>query len=1226
MMLHRRRPLNVARARGAALIVLMALLAMGVLYFVTVQLEAISLYQREAEKSGSGNSMVQAREALLGYAATYRDNNANEVFGYLPCPDTNGDGIADTILNSGECGSSGHASVGLLPYRTLGLSDLRDVDGNCLWYAVSGNFKAAATKATPINWDTQGQFSVVDGNGTILVAPDDGQGGAAAIIFAAGPPLTGQNRIASAAAPCNVDPTQVAAYLDGTYTFAAPSAISLIRGPVKDAGGNVTNNDRLAWITPKEIFDRVIKRQDFSNALTASPVGHLNRLTDEIKAVLEKRIQDDLVAGTTTNSQPTNTGSFSQFTGKQVGTLPTTLALNDGNYTNYYDNWSAGYRQAICSTLSTPCLTVAGTACRGALMFGGRGDGGRPRTTAEHAYSTTNLDAYFEAGSGREILNSPTTTFAGKTAYSETSLGATPDCAQPASCTEAEKAARRSGDVGTCLFPGEFKSFAQDIAAFAAGVTYSGTPSVSVDSSAKTVTLGDATSGGPSVGCVWHATPLALSTSMRLYFRLQFTTKGDGFALALADGATNLAPNSWARPQIMCGAADSFSLGYAGSPTSTTPGIEKPKLGIEFDTLYSTTRNDPPGDHMAFVYWGTTTDTDGSDDNTHYIGIGSLAVTTAAWAAGTATLTTATDHGLADNQVVQVSGISPAGYNATATITAHTANTLSFTLASNPGAYVSAGQVKLISNSIGVSNAAWSGGTATLTTPSGNGLAASQVIQVSGVAPTGYNGTVTVTARTPTTVSYALAGDPGAFVQSSGRVELLANTFSATNASWASGTATVTTSSAHGFAVDQVVRISGITPGGYNGTVNLTGRTATTFSYALASNPGSFSSAGQVKAVPAGSAPRNPRVATATRNAPVTVVASGLTPLGSIRSTRWLSGAVTIVTDAPHGLSAGDQVIVSGVIPSTYNGTFKVTGVLTSPSRFRYSMASDPGFYISGGTANKVTGSELSALTWPGPGALATAPVAHGLLNGENITTFGMTPNAYGTTANLTLVNATQFTYPLANPGGSFSTETPVGMVRVPGDTHFSTCPSPCKGFPTATTIYVRLDLNRRYDATNHVAVLDMKAYAGDLFPLGDACTPALMQDLSRDLSALCPGRTVTLQQDSIPINALAAISGITWLSGTATVTTAAAHSLVSGASVTISGASPITYNGVFPITVTGANTFTYAAIANPGIYVSGGDIEPLSTFYFGFTNARGSSNAGENQSITIYNLLMRSQ
>ena len=93
-------------------------------------------------------------------------------------------------------------------------------------------------------------------------------------------------------------------------------------------------------------------------------------------------------------------------------------------------------------------------------------------------------------------------------------------------------------------------------------------------------------------------------------------------------------------------------------------------------------------------------------------------------------------------------------------------------------------------------------------------------------------------------------------------------------------------------------------------------------------------------------------------------------------------------------------------------------------------------------------------------------------------------------------------------------------------------------------------------------------------------------------------------------------------------MTCAAAHGLVTGARVTISGASPITYNGTFVVTVTGAKTFTYAVAADPGTYdVSGsGSIEPLSSFYLGFTNGRGSGNAGENQSIIIDNLLMRSQ
>jgi hypothetical protein len=51
----------------------------------------------------------------------------------------------------------------------------------------------------------------------------------------------------------------------------------------------------------------------------------------------------------------------------------------------------------------------------------------------------------------------------------------------------------------------------------------------------------------------------------------------------------------------------------------------------------------------------------------------------------------------------------------------------------------------------------------------------------------------------------------------------------------------------------------------------------------------------------------------------------------------------------------------------------------------------------------------------------------------------------------------------------------------------------------------------------------------------------------------------------------------------TATLTTAAAHGLMTGNRVTITGATPAAYNGTFVITVTGTTTFTYTMLSNPG-------------------------------------------
>lgn len=61
------------------------------------------------------------------------------------------------------------------------------------------------------------------------------------------------------------------------------------------------------------------------------------------------------------------------------------------------------------------------------------------------------------------------------------------------------------------------------------------------------------------------------------------------------------------------------------------------------------------------------------------------------------------------------------------------------------------------------------------------------------------------------------------------------------------------------------------------------------------------------------------------------------------------------------------------------------------------------------------------------------------------------------------------------------------------------------------------------------------------------------------------------------------AISTITSVGTTATLTTTAAHGLTTGNTVYITQASPSQYNGTFTITVTGATTFTYTMLSSAG-------------------------------------------
>ena len=110
-------------------------------------------------------------------------------------------------------------------------------------------------------------------------------------------------------------------------------------------------------------------------------------------------------------------------------------------------------------------------------------------------------------------------------------------------------------------------------------------------------------------------------------------------------------------------------------------------------------------------------------------------------------------------------------------------------------------------------------------------LQVGDVATIAGVGNAGYNGTFTVTA-VPTTRSFqytnAVTGLP---VSGGGTV-----TPAVSGASSSGTTATIKTTAAHNRSVGDVVTISGVGVGGYNGTFPITAvPTARTFQYTIAS-------------------------------------------------------------------------------------------------------------------------------------------------------------------------------------------------------------------------------------------------------------------------------------------------------------------------------------------------------------------------------------------------------
>jgi hypothetical protein len=202
------------------------------------------------------NALEHARQVLIGRAVA----DANRP-GSLPCPDTNDDGSADLFV-----GSACPSYIGRLPWRTLGIGDLRDETGERLWYALSPNFRDHPS-APPLNSDTKGTLSVHHTNAATTPTTQS-----VAVIFAPGLLLPGQRRD-GAASLCSSTGTTVprnrcaANYLDVAATVNNATS----SGPYIAAAAGEFFNDKLVVITTADLMPLIEQRValEVRNALLA---------------------------------------------------------------------------------------------------------------------------------------------------------------------------------------------------------------------------------------------------------------------------------------------------------------------------------------------------------------------------------------------------------------------------------------------------------------------------------------------------------------------------------------------------------------------------------------------------------------------------------------------------------------------------------------------------------------------------------------------------------------------------------------------------------------------------------------------------------------------------------------------------------------------------------------------------------------------------------------------
>ncbi|MDO9598101.1 MAG: hypothetical protein Q7J47_10335 [Azoarcus sp.] len=364
------RPRPAAQAGMVLIAVLLAIVLGGAgLMLASGELTTQARIRAQARSTAA---LAQARTALLGYAISYAEQHPGQGYGYLPCPDTANTGSTPI----GACHVRDHGALGRFPYRTLGLPDLRDGWGDCLWFAVAGSVKNNP-KALVLNWDSPGQFEIVDDAGHSLASLADR---AIAVLIAPGPPRDSQTRTASNTQRCPGSASAAAdlsAFLDPPY----PDNIAGTQVFTQGLADGLGNNDLLTWITIDELFDGLRRRSDF-------PL-FINGMLDRASTVF----------GAWSTNPSLLLAQAAQIDGNRLsGRLPDAATLGIAPpFADVHDNWrdqvhfvacadgSACLAADLSDSAHTP-LNAAHESCRALLLFGGErirtGSDTQSRTTA----------------------------------------------------------------------------------------------------------------------------------------------------------------------------------------------------------------------------------------------------------------------------------------------------------------------------------------------------------------------------------------------------------------------------------------------------------------------------------------------------------------------------------------------------------------------------------------------------------------------------------------------------------------------------------------------------------------------------------------------------------------------------------------------------------------------------------------------------------------------------
>lgn len=266
------------KQQGITLLMLAILITIVSFSFLFSFITSNSVKNERDKKTAT--ALAEAKAGLIGFAVSVNlpnttclaaQNNCARP-GDLPCPDTDDDGDAESSCGN-PAGTTGQDDrIGRLPWKTLGLPDLRDGNGDRLWYAVSNsfknNFRTSCTVPGAVgclNSDTVGTITVRRSDGTVINNASTGSG-VVAIVFSPGTPITREDGVVQdrGCSGCTTNATNyldVVTSVDDNSSFTDSSATDgFIAGPVLDNSGRAILNDRLLTITIDEVMSVLEKR------------------------------------------------------------------------------------------------------------------------------------------------------------------------------------------------------------------------------------------------------------------------------------------------------------------------------------------------------------------------------------------------------------------------------------------------------------------------------------------------------------------------------------------------------------------------------------------------------------------------------------------------------------------------------------------------------------------------------------------------------------------------------------------------------------------------------------------------------------------------------------------------------------------------------------------------------------------------------------------------------